>query len=204
MQYCLTFLHLSFSHFSSGRESAFGFIGPSSPHGTASGTSGADHPGVCRGHDNKVVAKRLRVSPVTVCKWRGRFVRERLDGLYDQPRPGTPRRITDVQIEEVIVRTREETPHGATHWSTRGMAKASGLGRTTISEIWRAFRLQPHRTETFKLSKDPLLIQKLRDIVGLHLHPPEHAAVFCVDEKSQIQALDCRRRRCAPRSSTST
>jgi transposase len=142
------------------------------------------------GHDNKVVAKRLRVSQVTVCKWRGRFVRERLDGLYDEPRPGTPRRITDAQIEQVIVRTLEETPRGATHWSTRGMAKASGLGRTTISEIWRAFRLQPHRTETFKLSKDPLLIEKIRDIVGLYLHPPEHAAVFCVDEKSQIQALD--------------
>jgi transposase len=142
------------------------------------------------GHDNKVVARRLRVSQVTVCKWRGRFVRERLDGLCDEPRPGAPRRITDEQIEQVIVRTLEETPQGATHWSTRGMAKASGLGRTTISEIWRAFRLQPHRTETFKLSKDPLLIEKVRDIVGLYMHPPEHAAVFCVDEKSQIQALD--------------
>jgi transposase len=142
------------------------------------------------GHDNKVVARRLRVSQVTVCKWRGRFVRERLDGLFDEPRPGAPRRITDEQIEQVIVRTLEETPQGATHWSTRGMAKASGLGRTTISEIWRAFRLQPHRTETFKLSKDPLLIEKVRDIVGLYMHPPEHAAVFCVDEKSQIQALD--------------
>ncbi len=142
------------------------------------------------GHDNKVVAYRLRVSQVTVCKWRGRFIREGLDGLYDEPRPGAPRRITDALIEQVIVRTLEETPRGATHWSTRGMAKASGLGRTTISEIWRAFRLQPHRTETFKLSKDPLLIEKIRDIVGLYMHPPEHAAVFCVDEKSQIQALD--------------
>jgi len=142
------------------------------------------------GHDNNVVAKRLRVSQGTVCKWRGRFVRERLDGLYDEPRPGAPRRITDDQIEHVIVRTLEETPKGTTHWSTRGMAKASGLSRTTISEIWRAFRLQPHRSETFKLSKDPLLIEKIRDIVGLYMHPPEHAAVFCVDEKSQIQALD--------------
>jgi transposase len=142
------------------------------------------------GQDNKVVARRLRMSQVTVCKWRGRFVRTRLDGLFDEPRPGAPRRITDSQIEQVIVRTLEETPPGATHWSTRGMAKASGLGRTTISEVWRAFRLQPHRTETFKLSKDPLLIDKVRDIVGLYMHPPEHAAVFCVDEKSQIQALD--------------
>jgi transposase len=142
------------------------------------------------GVDNKVVAKRLRTSQTTVCKWRGRFLRERLDGLYDEPRPGAPRRITDQQIEQVIVRTLEETPPGATHWSTRGMARVSGLGHTTISEIWRAFRLQPHRTETFKLSKDPLLIEKIRDIVGLYMHPPEHAVVFCVDEKSQIQALD--------------
>jgi transposase len=141
------------------------------------------------GHDNKVVARRLRMSQTTVCKWRARFLRARLDGLYDEPRPGVPRRITDAQIEQVIVRTLEETP-GATHWSIRGMAKASGLGRTTINDIWRAFRLQPHRTDTFKLSKDPLLIEKVRDIVGLYLHPPEPAAVFCVDEKSQIQALD--------------
>jgi len=142
------------------------------------------------GHDNKVVAKRLRMSQTTVCKWRARFVRERLDGLYDEPRPGTPRRITDEQVEHVIVRTLEELPRGATHWSVRGMAKASGLGRTTVQQIWRAFGLQPHRTETFKLSTDPLLIEKVRDIVGLYMHPPTHAVVFCVDEKSQIQALD--------------
>jgi transposase len=142
------------------------------------------------GHDNKVVAKRLRMSQTTVCKWRGRFLRDRLDGLYDEPRPGTPRRIGDEQIEQVIVRTLEETPRGATHWSSRGMAKASGLGRTTIQQIWRAFGLQPHRSETFKLSKDPLLIEKVRDIVGLYMNPPDHAVVFCVDEKSQIQALD--------------
>ena len=142
------------------------------------------------GHDNKVVAKRLRMSQTTVCKWRGRFVRERLDGLYDEPRPGAPRQISDEQIEQVIVRTLEETPRGETHWSSRGMAKASGLGRTTVQQIWRAFGLQPHRTETFKLSTDPLLIEKVRDIVGLYMHPPTHAVVFCVDEKSQIQALD--------------
>jgi transposase len=142
------------------------------------------------GQDNKVVAKRLRMSQTTVCKWRGRFVRGRLDGLYDEPRPGTPRQISDDQIEQVIVRTLEETPRGATQWSSRGMAKASGLGRTTVQQIWRAFGLQPHRSETFKLSNDPLLIEKVRDIVGLYLHPPAHAAVFCVDEKAQIQALD--------------
>jgi transposase len=142
------------------------------------------------GIDNKVVAKRLRMSPVTVCKWRRRFIHERLDGLYDEPRPGAPRRVTDEQIEHVIVRTLEETPRGATHWSSRGMARASGLGRTTVQEIWRAFGLQPHRTETFRLSNDPLLIEKVRDIVGLYMNPPQHAVVFCVDEKSQIQALD--------------
>jgi transposase len=142
------------------------------------------------GADNKVVAKRLRMSQTTVCKWRGRFVRTRLDGLYDEPRPGAPRQVSDDQIEQVIVRTLEETPRGATHWSSRGMAKASGLGRTTVQQIWRAFGLQPHRSETFKLSNDPLLIEKVRDIVGLYMNPPEHAVVFCVDEKSQIQALD--------------
>ena len=117
-------------------------------------------------------------------------MRHRLDGLYDEPRPGTPRQISDEQIEQVIVRTLEETPRGETHWSSRGMAKASGLGRTTVQQIWRAFGLQPHRSETFKLSTDPLLIEKVRDIVGLYMHPPTHAVVFCVDEKSQIQALD--------------
>jgi transposase len=142
------------------------------------------------GHHNKTVAKRLRMSQTTVCKWRARFLSDRLDGLYDEPRPGAPRRITDEQIEQVIVRTLEETPRGATHWSSRGMAKASGLGRTTVQQIWHAFGLQPHRSETFRLSTDPLLIEKVRDIVGLYLNPPEHAVVFCVDEKSQIQALD--------------
>lgn len=142
------------------------------------------------GRDNHTVARRLRVSPATVGKWRARFVRDRLDGLYDEPRPGAPRTITDAQIEQVIVRTLETTPRGATQWSTRGLAKATGLGYVTISRIWRAFGLQPHRTETFKLSPDPLLIEKVRDIVGLYIHPPEHAVVLCVDEKAQIQALD--------------
>ena len=136
------------------------------------------------------VAKRLHVSATTVCKWRSRFLRDRLDGLYDEPRPGTPRQIGDDQIEAVIVRTLEDTPRGATHWSLRDMAKASGVSRSTVNRIWRAFGLQPHRTETFKLSKDPLLIDKVRDIVGLYMNPPDHAVVLCVDEKAQIQALD--------------
>ena len=142
------------------------------------------------GSDSKVVARRLHVTPATVCKWRGRFVRQRLDGLYDEPRPGATRTITDEQVEQVIIRTLETTPRGATHWSTRAMAKTVGLSHMAISRIWRTFRLQPHRSETFKLSNDPLLIEKVRDIVGLYLNPPAHAAVFCVDEKPQIQALD--------------
>lgn len=142
------------------------------------------------GADSKVAARRLHVTPATVCKWRGRFVRRRLDGLYDEPRPGAQRTITDEQVEAVIIRTLETTPRGATHWSTRDMAKAVGLSHMAISRIWHAFGLQPHRSETFKLSTDPLLIEKVRDIVGLYLHPPAHAAVFCVDEKPQIQALD--------------
>ena len=142
------------------------------------------------GQDNKGVAHRLRATPATVGKWRTRFVRERLAGLYDEPRPGAPRSITDDEIEQVVVRTLESTPRGATHWSTRGMAKAIGLSHATISRIWHAFGLQPHRSETFKLSPDPLLVPKVRDIVGLYVNPPEHAVVLCVDEKSQIQALD--------------
>jgi len=142
------------------------------------------------GQANELVAKRLRTTPITVGKWRRRFVQARVAGLFDEPRVGAPRRITDAQIEAIIVRTLETTPRGATHWSTRDMAKATGLSAMTISRVWRAFGLQPHRTETFKLSPDPQLIEKVRDIVGLYLNPPEHAVVFCVDEKPQIQALD--------------
>lgn len=142
------------------------------------------------GLDNRTVASKLRVTPQMVGKWRSRFVTERLEGLHDEPRPGTPRQIADAQVEDVIVRTLERTPRGATHWSTRTMAKATGLSRMTITRIWQAFGLQPHRTETFKLSPDPLLIEKVRDIVGLYIDPPEHAMVLCIDEKSQIQALD--------------
>jgi transposase len=136
------------------------------------------------------VAKKLRCSLGMVGKWRSRFLRTRLEGLYDEPRPGTPRKVTDAQIEQIVIQTLESTPRAQTHWSTRGLAQATGLSRMTISRIWRAFGLQPHRTDIFKLSPDPLLIEKVRDIVGLYMNPPDHALVFCVDEKSQIQALD--------------
>lgn len=142
------------------------------------------------GLDNKTVAKKLRCSPGMVGQWRSRFLKARLEGLYDEPRPGAPRKISDAQVEQIVIRTLESTPRGQTHWSTRSLAQASGLSRMAISRIWRAFGLQPHRTETFKLSPDPLLIEKVRDIVGLYMNPPDHALVFCVDEKSQIQALD--------------
>lgn len=142
------------------------------------------------GLDNKTVAKRLRCSLGMVGKWRSRFLQTRLQGLYDEPRPGAPRKISDAQVEKVLIQTLESTPRGQTHWSTRELAKATGFSRMTISRIWHAFGLQPHRTENFKLSPDPLLIEKVRDIVGLYMNPPDHAVVFCVDEKSQIQALD--------------
>ncbi len=130
------------------------------------------------------------MTPHTVGKWRSRFVRDRLDGLYDEPRPGAPRTIEDEKVEEVLVKTLETTPRNATHWSTREMARRVGLSPATVARIWRAFGLKPHRTETFSLSKDPLLIEKVRDIVGLYLNPPARAVVLCADEKSQIQALD--------------
>ena len=142
------------------------------------------------GADNKVVAARQRVTPQTVSKWRARFVEQRLDGLLDAPRPGAPRSIDDTRIDAVIAKTLESVPAGATHWSTRSMARDAGLSQTAVSRIWRAFGLQPHRQETFKLSSDPLFVEKVRDIVGLYLDPPVKAMVLCVDEKSQIQALD--------------
>jgi transposase len=142
------------------------------------------------GLDNKTAAEKLGIAAATVGRWRRRFVSGRLDGLLDEPRPGVPRTVTDEMVENVVVQTLETTPRGATHWSTRQMAKRVGLSRATINRIWRAFGLQPHRAETFKLSKDPLLIEKVRDIVGLYLNPPDRALVLSVDEKSQIQALD--------------
>ena len=142
------------------------------------------------GFQNKEVACRLKTTPQTVSKWRRRFLSMRLDGLVDAPRPGAPRTIKDVHVDNVITLTLESKPKDATHWSTRGMAKEMGLSQSTISRIWRAFGLQPHREETFKLSTDPLFVEKTRDIVGLYLDPPIKAMVLCVDEKSQIQALD--------------
>jgi len=142
------------------------------------------------GLTNTEIAQRLGVTRPPVTKWRNRFVALRLDGLVDEPRPGRPRTVSDDQVEEVIVRTLESTPKDATHWSTRSMAREVGLTQSAVLRIWRAFGLQPHRQETWKLSKDPQFIDKVRDVVGLYLNPPERAVVLCVDEKSQIQALD--------------
>ena len=136
------------------------------------------------------MARELHLHRLTVGHWRRRFHEARLDGLLDEPRPGAPRRITDAMVERVITDTLESMPRDATHWSTRSMAKATGLSQSAVARIWKAFALQPHRVDTFKLSKDPLFIDKVRDIVGLYLAPPERALVLCVDEKSQIQALD--------------
>jgi transposase len=136
------------------------------------------------------VAQRLHVHRNTVAKWRRRFAAERLDGLVDEPRPGRPRTVTDAHVDAVITKTLESAPKDATHWSTRSMAAEVGLTQSAVHRIWRAFGLQPHRAETFKLSKDPQFVAKVRDVVGLYLDPPERAVVLCVDEKSQIQALD--------------
>jgi transposase len=142
------------------------------------------------GATNLAIAERLGITRVTVTTWRKRFAAQRLGGLVDEPRPGAPRTISDEKVAEVVTATLEMLPTGRTHWSSRGMAKASGLAPSTVQRIWKAFSLQPHRVETFKLSTDPLFVEKVRDIVGLYLSPPERALVLCVDEKSQIQALD--------------
>jgi transposase len=142
------------------------------------------------GVQNKEVAAKLGVVGATVGKWRRRFVQDRMEGLRDEPRPGAPRTIDDARIEAVIMTTLESLPEDATHWSSRGMAKQSGLSISSVQRIWRAFGLQPHRMETFKLSTDPDFVAKVRDVVGLYVAPPQHAVVLCVDEKSQIQALD--------------
>jgi len=142
------------------------------------------------GVSNTQLAAELGITGQTVGKWRRRYLQRGLAGLLDEPRSGAPRRISDDQIEAVVVKTLESTPRNATHWSTRKMAQATGLSDTTVLRIWRAFGLQPHRTETFKLSPDPQLVEKVRDIVGLYLNPPQRALVLCVDEKAQIQALD--------------
>lgn len=150
--------------------------------------------GCAAGKPNKEVAAELGVSQQMVCKWRQRFLVDRLAGLADEPRPGAPHTIGDAQIEDVIVATLERQPADATHWSRASMAKESGLSKSTVGRIWKAFGLKPHLVDTFKISNDPQFIDKVRDIVGLYLDPPEKALVLCVDEKSQIQALD----RCAP------
>jgi len=142
------------------------------------------------GGDDCDVAERIGVCRTTIGKWRRRFIAKGMDGLLDEPRPGTPRKISDADVERVIVRTLETKPRDATHWSTRSMAAEIGMSQSAVTRIWRAFALQPHRTTTFKLSKDPLFIEKVRDIVGLYLSPPDKALVLCVDEKTQIQALD--------------
>src|SRR6185436_12096260 len=142
------------------------------------------------GRTNTQVAEQVQVRIATVGKWRQRFVERRLDGLLDEPRPGAPRKVSDADVERALTMTLESTPQDATHWSTRSLAKEAGLSRSTVGRIWRAFALQPHRSETFKLSKDPLFIDKVRDIVGLYMDPPDRALVLCVDEKSQIQALN--------------
>ena len=142
------------------------------------------------GKSNTQVAQDLHIALPTVGKWRARFVEDRLEGLLDEPRPGAPRTISDAQVEAVITRTLESKPEAATHWSSRGMSQATGLSQTAIVRIWHAFGLQPHRSETFKLSTDPLFVEKVRDVVGLYMSPPDNALVLCVDEKSQVQALD--------------
>jgi transposase len=142
------------------------------------------------GETATAIARDLHVTKQTVGKWRGRFVTRRLDGLLDEPRPGVPRKITDAHVERVLTATLESTPRDATHWSTRSLAQHCEMSQTAIARIWKAFALQPHRVDTFKLSKDPLFIDKVRDIVGLYLDPPARALLLSVDEKSQIQALD--------------
>lgn len=142
------------------------------------------------GHSNTEIADDLGITLPTVGKWRQRFLDDRLEGLADEPRPGPPRTIQDAQVEEAITVTLETKPANATHWSTRSLAKKLGLSQTAVGRIWRAFGLQPHRADTFKLSTDPFFIDKVRDVVGLYLNPPDRAIVLCVDEKSQVQALD--------------
>jgi transposase len=146
--------------------------------------------GCAEGKSNQQVAAQVGVWPQTVGKWRRRFLESGLDGLSDEPRPGAPRTISDEQVEAVVVATLERTPANATHWSRAAMAAESGLSRSTVGRIWKTFGLKPHQTEAFKLSTDPQFIDKVRDIVGLYLDPPEKALVLCVDEKAQIQALD--------------
>jgi transposase len=142
------------------------------------------------GGSNTEIAARLGLARATATTWRNRFAEQRLDGLLDEPHPGRPRTVSDAQVEELITATLDTAPKDATHWSTRSMAAHLGMSQSTVSRVWRAFRLAPHKIDTWKLSKDPLLVDEVRDVVGLYLDPPERALVLCVDEKTQIQALD--------------
>ncbi len=142
------------------------------------------------GLSNIAVADKVDVNQATVVKWRKRFLDRRLDGLIDEPRPGAPRSIGDAEVEAVIVRTLEDKPSDATHWSTRDLARKVGMSPSSVGRIWQAFGLKPWLTDTFKLSEDPQFVDKVRDVVGLYMNPPEHAVVMCVDEKTSIQALD--------------
>jgi transposase len=142
------------------------------------------------GGSNTELSERLGLAITTVRRWRNRFVVDRLDGLLDEPRPGRPRTVGDEQIKDLITKTLETSPPNATHWSTRSMAEQLGLSQSMVSRVWRAFGLAPHKQDSWKLSKDPLFVEKVRDVVGLYLNPPEHAVVLCVDEKTQIQALN--------------
>lgn len=142
------------------------------------------------GRNNSAVAAQLKTTPTTVGFWCKRFIAGGMESLWDEPRPGAPRQIGDDEVERVVKLTLESTPKAATHWSTRGLAEKTGLSQSAVSRIWRAFGLQPHRSETFQISNDPLLVEKVRDIVGLYMNPPDHALILCVDEKSQIQALN--------------
>src|SRR6266403_1544216 len=149
-----------------------------------------------QGMENQIVARKLRCSVGMVGKWRARFLKGRLEALYDEPRPGAPRSVSDAQVEQVVIQTLESTPRGETHWSTRGLAKATGLSRMTISRIWRAFGLQPHRTDTFKLSPDPLLIEKVRDIVGLYMNPPDQPWSSVWTRRARFRRWTARNRCC--------
>lgn len=142
------------------------------------------------GQSNQKIARDLGITGATVGKWRERFRLQGMEGLADEPRPGAPRKITDAQVEAAVTKTLESVPAAATHWSTRSLSQQVGLSQSAIVRIWHSFGLQPHRSETFKLSTDPYLVEKVRDITGLYLNPPEHAIVLSVDEKSQVQALD--------------
>jgi transposase len=143
-----------------------------------------------KGWGNQEVASKLGITRQTAGKWRGRFLRHRLDGLTDAPRPNVHRKLSDERVEEIIRTTLKAAPAGATHWSTRKMARAAGVSQSSVSRVWRAFQLKPHRRETFTLSNDEFFVEKVRDIVGLYLNPPDHAVVLCLDEKSQVQALE--------------